>query len=207
MTIIRKRHDFIAGSENEYVDKAIVYKNKLGIYQDILGLTDEDIAADIAVMDNLIAKKEAKDIALANSSAKIEDLNYAKSELTPYMRKRRVVIMDLPNYTKAIGIDLGIEVTFTNQDTKDMKPEAKLNLEGGYIAIRISKQNTGGVRIYSRINGVGHFKFLDTCTGTKYIDVREKIDADANELREYTFFYIIKDVKVGKESNVYKISL
>ncbi|PXX98923.1 hypothetical protein DF185_16245 [Marinifilum breve] len=206
MTILKKRHDFIAGPENIYVDKAAVYKKKLPLYKDILGLTDEEIAADIAIMDDVIAKKEAKDIAVANASAKIEELNESRGVLTPYMRNRRVELMAKPNYTKAIGVDLGIEITYTNQDTADMKPEVKVKMQGGYPTIKISKQGTDGVRIYSRINGEGHFKYLDTCNGTQYIDVREKKDEQSYELREYTFFYIVKDTKVGKESNVYKLS-
>ena len=206
MTIIRKRHDFILGSENAYVDKAIVYKNKLILYKEILGLTDEEIAADIAVMDKVIAKKEAKDIAVANASAKIEDLNLARTDLTHYMRKRRPEIMAMPNYDAAVGIDLGLDITYSNQDTKDMQPKAKINLEGGYPAIKIQKNGTDGVRIYSRVNGEGHFKYLDTCTGTKYIDVRDKLNIETFELREYTIFFIIKDAKVGKESIVYKFS-
>lgn len=206
MTVIRKRHDFIVGPENAYVDKAVVYKNKLPIYKDVLGLTDEEIAADIAVMDDVISKKEAKDLAVANASSKVEGLNQSRSVLTPYMRNRRTEIMALPNYSKAIGIDLGIEISYTNQDTKNMKPEVKINMEGGYPAIKIFKQGTDGVRIYSRLNGEGKFAFLDTCNGTKYIDVRNKLDNSVFELREYTFFYMIKDAKVGKESNVYKIS-
>ena len=207
MTVIRKRHDFIAGPENVYVDRAVVYKNKLPIYKEILGLTDEDIAADIAVMDDVISKKEAKDIAVANSSAKIEELNESRSVLTPYMRNRRTQIMSHPNYTKAIGIDLGIDITYTNQETMDMQPSVSINLEGGYPAIKISKQGTDGVRIYARRNGETKFTFLDVCSGTKYIDVRPKLDDQLPELREYTFYYIIKGVQVGKESIIYKINL
>lgn len=207
MTVIRKRHDFILGPENAYVDKAIVYKNKLKLHQVELGLTDEQVAADIAVMDDVITKKEAKDIAVANSSAKIEDLSQARTDSTHYMRNRRPELMALPNYTAAMGIDLGLDITYSNKDTKDMQPKAKINLEGGYSAIKIQKEGTSGFRIYSRVNGEGHFKYLDTCTGTKYIDVREKIDQDKIELREYNFFFIVKDIKVGKESSVYKISL
>ena len=206
MTIIRKRHDFILGPENAYVYKAIVYKNKLKLHQVELGLTDEEVAADIAVMDKVIAAKEAKDIAVANASAKIEDLSQARTDLTHYMRNRRPQLMALSNYTAAMEIDLGLNITYTNQDTKDMQPKAKINLEGGYSAIKIQKKGTSGFRIYSRVNGEGHFKYLDTCTGTKYIYVREKIDLDKIELREYTFFFIVKDIKVGKESSVYKIS-
>jgi hypothetical protein len=206
MAIIRKRHDFIEGPENAYVDKTIVYRMKLKLYQEELGLTDEEVAADIAVMDKVISKKEAKDIAVANASAKIEDFKQARTEETHYMRNRRPELMAKPNFTKAIGIDMGIAITYSNQDTKDLQPEAKINSEGGYPAIKISKKGTSGFRIYSRVNGEGHFKYLDTCSGTKYIDVREKIDSQAFELREYTFFYIVKDVKVGKESIVYKFS-
>lgn len=207
MTVIKKRHDFIVGPENAYVDKAIVYKNKLPIYKDVLGLTDELIAADIAVMDDVISKKETKDIAVANASSKIEELNESRSVLTPYMRNRRTQIMSHPNYTKAMGIDLGIDITYTNQDTKDMQPEASITVEGGYPAIKISKQGTDGVRIYSRRNGETKFSFLDVCNGTKYIDVRPKLDDQLPELREYTFYYIIKGAQVGKESIIYKINL
>jgi len=206
MTVIKKRHDFIAGPENVYVDRATVYKNKLALYKEVLDLTDEEITADIAVMDDVISKKEAKDIAVANASSKVEAFNESRSVLTPYMRNRRLEIMAKPNYTKAIGIDLGIEITYTNQDTMDLQPIVSINIEGGYPAIKITKQGTDGVRIYSRVNGEGDFTFLDTCTGTKYIDVREKLDVNAHELREYNFFYIVKDAKVGKESIVYKIS-
>ena len=162
MTIIRKRHDFILGPENAYVDKAIVYKSKLTFYKEILGLTDEEIIADMAVMDNVITKKAAKDIAVANASAKIEDLRLARKDLTAYMRKRRPELMAMPNYDTAVEIDLGLDITFSNQDTKDMQPKAQTSSEGGYPAIKIQKNGTDGFRIYSRVNGEGHFKYPDT---------------------------------------------
>ena len=55
MAVIRIRHDFIAGLENVYVDKAIVYKNKLPIYKEILGLTDELIAESMNVLSLMIS--------------------------------------------------------------------------------------------------------------------------------------------------------
>lgn len=206
MAIIKKRNDFIVGPENEYVEKGVVYKTNILVYKETLGITDEELAEDNRMIDNVITKKEAKDLAVANSSAKIADLNDARGELTPYMRTRRTKLMAHPDYTKAIGIDLGIEITYTNHDTMDMKPVASINLEGGYPAIKLPKNGTDGVRIYGRLNGEGKFAFLDVCNSTKYIDVRPKLDDQVHELREYKFYYILKGAKIGQESDVNKIS-
>ncbi|WP_372639939.1 hypothetical protein [Ancylomarina sp.] len=207
MTVIRKRHDFIVGPENDYVDKGLVYKTNILIHKETLDVTDEEVAEDNRLIDNVITCKESKDLAVANSSAKIAALGEARDVFTPYIRSRRSKIMSHPNYTKAIGIDLGFDITYTNQDTKDMQPMASINLEGGYPAIKIAKQGTNGVRIYSRRNGETKFTFLDVCNSTKYIDIRPKLDDQLPELREYTFYYIIKGVQVGKESIIYKINL
>jgi len=207
MTKIKKRHDFIESGENPYIEKSVIYKNKLPYYKDELGLADELIAEDTAFVDSILTKKEAKDLAVSDASAKVEDFTQTRSSFTAHMRNRRTEIMSLPNYTKSIGIDLGLETSFTNVDTQTLVPEAKIYMEGGYPMIKFKKLGTDGIRIYSRVNGQGEFNFLDVCNGTKYIDVRPKANSLEPELREYTFFYIIKGEKVGQESKVYKFSL
>lgn len=207
MVSIKSRIDFIAGSENEYINRAINYKNKLLFYKDILGLSDEKITEETTKIENLVNKKHIKDELQKKTTSEVESFNCIKDKLTRYMRMRRPEIQALPGYTKAIGIDLGLEPSYTFSETDNLTPEIKVTLDGGFPRIKFYKRGTQGLRIYCRINGEGQFSFLNTCTKRSYLDGRPKKDPQEPEIREYYAFFILDDKTVGKQSATVKISM
>ncbi|MFA8433846.1 MAG: hypothetical protein ACEPOZ_04960 [Marinifilaceae bacterium] len=207
MKQITVRNDFIESTEEAYVNKAINYKKKLLVYKDQLGFDDETIAQETALVDEVLDWKEKKDQAQRDAKAMVTGFKNSQKKLTAYIRKRRPEIQALANYTESIGVELGLETTYTSIDTKDLIPDVQLHLEGGYPTIRFKKHGTDGIRIFRRINGKGTFAFLDTCNGTYYRDIRQKANPLEPELREYYVFYTIKGETVGKKSQILQISL
>jgi hypothetical protein len=207
MRQIVHRNDFIESSEDAYITKAITYKSKLLQYKDILGIDDETVAKETTMIDKVLECKRLKDEAQQNAKARVKGFKNSQKTLTSYMRKRRLEMQTLSAYTDEIGIDMGLETTYTSIDTKDLVPEIQLNLEGGNPTIRFKKQGTDGIRIFSRLNAEGAFTFLDTCSGSSYKDIRLKTNPLEPELREYYVFYTLKGETVGQQSQTVQISL
>lgn len=112
-----------------------------------------------------------------------------------------------PNYTIAIGQDLGIEGddSLINKDT--MKPILKLFLmPNQHVRISFQKSISDGVKIYTRRAGETEWTLLAFDSESPYIDTRENLAAGA-EMREYKAVYVIGDVEVGLESDVATIAV
>jgi hypothetical protein len=112
-----------------------------------------------------------------------------------------------PNYTPAMGADLGIEVINTPINTDTMKPVLNLFLlPNSNVRVSFVKSIAKGVHIYTRRAGETEWTLLAFDTESPYIDTRENLGAGA-EMREYKAVYVIGDVEVGLESDVATIAV
>ena len=73
--------------------------------------------------------------------------------------------------------------------------------------IFFAKSEFDGVKIFSKRGKETEFSPLTNDTNPPYIDTLTNIDAAKAELREYYAIYILNDEPVGKESEVYKITV
>ena len=112
-------------------------------------------------------------------------------------------IKNHPDYTDALGHDLGIIGAEQTIDTSTMKPVLKLVFKGGDWEVQWKKENADAVRIESDNDGTG-FKFLAIDTVPDYTDTTPITAAGA---RKYRAMYIINDELVGQWSDVVSITV
>ena len=130
----------------------------------------------------------------------------------PGMQKRLfsqiVRIKAGPNYTEAIGHDLGIIAA--SNSVEHPIPEAAVTVELGEIGSRVridfKKYGHDGIWIESRING-GDWVFLAIDTVKPYLDERPLAPGNTHETREYRLRWWDKSIAHGEWSAVQQVVL
>ena len=107
-----------------------------------------------------------------------------------------------PNYTDAIGSDLGIIGAEQVVDSGELKPVVKLALKGGQVEVQWAKGKTNGVRIESD-KGSG-WQFLAVDSVPHYVDTTPITTAGT---WRYRAIYIIADELVGQWSDTVTINV
>ncbi len=112
-----------------------------------------------------------------------------------------------PNYTNAIGLDLGIVSSGTAlPNLATVKPMLKVALEAGAIAVRFTKGKMEGIEVY-RDNGSGSFVFIGVGTsGGAFIDRTPLPPNNAPQIWTYKAIYRYKGAQVGLMSSEIKIT-
>ncbi|MDQ2177055.1 hypothetical protein [Marinifilum sp. D714] len=207
MVLIKRRYDFIKGNVKEFRQACLNYIAKIQIHGPTLGMTEEEIAAEIARINKLLALMDARDQLEVQLKAAVKEVHVEKDDFVAYIRNRRETVRENPACTDAMWIDLGFNTTYASEDSADMVPELKARLEGEYPVLKCQKNSTDGWRVYSRIDGIGQFQLLGVSTTGKYMDVRPKADPGKSESREYYLFYMLKDEVIGQKSNIVELVL
>ena len=112
-----------------------------------------------------------------------------------------------PNYTEAIGMDLGIIGSEQVIDWSEQVPVLKLKLQSNSVRIDFDKGLSDGIRIYSRRGDETEWTFLDVDANPPYYDKRKNLVTGKGETREYKAIFILKDQEAGMESAIYPISV
>lgn len=110
-----------------------------------------------------------------------------------------------PNYTQAIGEDLGI-VSITPV-TELTPPKLTVVMSGGKPNIKYKRGISEGLRIYSKRGDETTFTFLDVSTRSPYVDARPNLTPNVAETRQYYAYYILDDAQVGDQSATVSISM
>ena len=128
----------------------------------------------------------------------------------PGMQKRLfsqiVRIKASPNYTEAIGHDLGIIAA--SNSVEHPIPESTVTVElgatGSRVRIDFKKYGHDGIWIESRING-GDWAFLAIDTIKPYYDERPLAPGNSHETREYRLRWWDKSIAHGEWSAVQQV--
>lgn len=112
-----------------------------------------------------------------------------------------------PNFTEAIGQDLGILGSNTPFNPQDGKPTFKIEFSsGGHPNLVWKKGKFQGVDIHKSLDGV-NFTRLDKDFSPDFIDKTELPDAGKSAVWYYKMIYLYKDEIVGNWSDVASVTV
>jgi hypothetical protein len=111
-----------------------------------------------------------------------------------------------PNYTDAMGQDLGIIGAEQTMDLAAMKPILKITLQAGRPNVGWKKQGMDGLEI-SVDRGTGTFAFLAFDTMPDYLDTAPLPAAGTSAVWRYKAIYRLHDEEVGQWSDIATISV
>lgn len=126
--------------------------------------------------------------------------------IVPRLRNLIKRIQLSPNYTEAIGLELGIvgpEGGGPSAPAASPKPTLKARSNGpGTVQVDFTKGKFDGVLIESRRAGEDGWRTFGPVNYSPYIDDRPPLEAGKPELREYRARYILRDQTTGDWSDV-----
>ena len=124
----------------------------------------------------------------------------------PRWRKLVEQIKAHPNYTKAIGDDLGIEATAA--PVQAMKPTIKCATEpNGKVFLNVLKDGHDALSVYSKRGAETQPSLLGVYTRSRIEDARPPLVTGQPELREYTIQYRDADQPVGEMSDPCRVTV
>jgi hypothetical protein len=215
--------NYIESTENGFRDQLKNFYSKLDIHGALLGFSVAEIAeakADSLFWDyclnadNLIEKtardykknknllRFGKGTEIFNGLPAIPALGTAPTAVAGNIQlrfsKKAAKAKSSPNYTKAIGTDLGIESTLTTFDPTVGKPVLSFYMNGGHPELEYTKKGYNGLCIY-KDSGEG-YKLLATAFQSHYRDKTE-LPINGTALWKYKAIYLWHDEETGEWSD------
>jgi hypothetical protein len=181
------------------------YKDKIGNYATELNLTHEQVDAERAYCDALIA-------AVNNVSSKRGQIKSAidgrKATLSFEGGALRAEIgrhKANATFTDAIGQDLGIITHSVSVDFANYKAKISAELYGGMIRVKFKKMYADGVNLYRRKKGTVDWLFLARATKNPFDHSFTLLVSGQPEHWEYRAFGVVDDSEVGTASDIVEV--
>lgn len=221
--------DFVLRSDTEFSIQLSNFSNELSTLGASLGITPAQITAaqaDAAAFAFAVAAKESiKEYAKGFTRFK-EGLRSGKGPSTPAaptfalpaappavpegveqrFRDLAARIRTAPNYTEAIGAQLGIVAPQASRTPEaDAQPAILgLALSGGKVILRWKKGAYDGIYVYRKIDG-GAYEHVGVDTKPDWED-RRPMPA-TTQVWTYKIIYFLKDIEIGRFSAEASISV
>jgi hypothetical protein len=169
------------------------------------GLSADRIAnwkkSALALINNINeveAKKREQDRAVTTKE---------NSKLVELVELRTAIahLKTLPDYTNAMGGDLGIIGSSYTVDNAAIKPLVKVRSENGIVRVQFKKMRQPGVNIYCRIQGASTFEKLTYDHTSPFLDTRPAAVAGQAETREYKVVCSDGKQEVGRDSDIVSV--
>jgi hypothetical protein len=106
-----------------------------------------------------------------------------------------------PNYTEAIGKDLGIIGSESVEVFAIQKPILSITKEGGNVIIKYTRGSADGLQIFSKRGSETAFTQLAVITKTTYKDTRPNLIPGQPETRIYQAWFTKDDTIIGQISD------
>jgi hypothetical protein len=198
--------DYLPGNKDLLSAWTINYDTKILLYAAMLGITPAEL---VAMTDR---NKDLRET-IANGNAAQNTAKQANAAtdtmIVDYKTAMRLAIKGFkanPNFTTAMGEDLGISGTHIPFDPNTYKAGLSAVTYPGHVTLKFPKNGVDGVNIYSRAKGDPLFVKLSFDSSSPYIDNRPLKVPGVPETREYMAIGVIDDVEVGQASNIVEVA-
>jgi hypothetical protein len=199
-------HDYMPTRKDLLSAWSINYDTKILLYAAMLGITPAEL---VAMTDRNKDLREA----IANGNASQQTAKQANAAadtlIIGYKTDMRLIIKGFkanPNFTPAMGEDLGIIGTDTPFDPNTYKAGLSAVTYPGHVTLKFPKNGVDGVIIYSRAKGDATFTKLSFDSSSPYVDNRPLKVPGVPETREYMAIGVIDDVEVGQASDIVEVA-
>jgi hypothetical protein len=201
-------NDYIPHSDDSLNTWLLTLSPKLGIHGPTLGMTGPDVAGMqgecTALSDSILGVGTERNTLRNTVNAK----DTLRTSTLTDIRKLVKTLKANPNYTEAIGKDLGIIGDESTFDATIAKPTLKIVMTGGQATIHFAKGHSNGIRLYGKRASETTFTFLALDTHAPYHDTRDNFTPGTPELRQFYAYYIdIHDTQYGQQSDTVSVTL
>jgi hypothetical protein len=194
----RKTH-FVPRSDNDFV---LWVEHLATMPTDCCGISEAELAAFKAAASDYRAKVTVSD----NAKAVAKQATFAKQasrriveELGRSMSRR---IKAHGDYTKGLGVQLGIEGSPSTHDLSTICPDlTAFDKSGGTVEFRFTKRRSDGINLYYQREKENEWILVGRAMFSPFKDVRPLLSPGRPEIRRYTAVYMKKDQEVSRYSD------
>jgi hypothetical protein len=200
--------DFVPKSDDTLNTWLNNFKNKLAQYAATLNVSADDLAIYQNQCDALSAAILEVNNFRKTMQQKVQGKDELRFDTVSNIRTIANRIKTEPNYTQAIGNDLGIVSSDSIIDWTVAKPQLNAAITGGHVVLTFKRGQSNGIKIYSKRAGENAFSFLALDTHSPYHDNRPNLVEGVAEVRQYYAYFVDgHDEQVGIQSDTVNISV
>jgi hypothetical protein len=197
------KNDFIPHGDNDYAAWYTTLSAGVTARQGTFGLTAGEVtqvANDTTDIHTKLTNLNAAKAVVAQATA---DKRHSRSGTEDRARTLIRRLKAHPNYTPAIGEQLGIVGPEDTTDLHTSKPTLTgTALPHATFELKFNKSKADGVNLYCKRNGDADFVFLARDTNSPYVDNRPCVVAGQPENRQYKAIYVQADGEIGQASDI-----
>ncbi|MFA6545519.1 MAG: hypothetical protein WCS99_13960 [Limisphaerales bacterium] len=198
--------DYIPSADDAKIIWLTNLRDTIDAYSATLGITAGRVTQIKAwcndLIDEINATNTAKQAWLAAAATK------ATQETTSLAGLRGEIAQWKPNpdMTPAIEAALKIVGNGGGFDPNTFKAEITGEVFSGYVRIKFKKGRSGGINLYSRLQGQTAWKFVSRDTNSPYDDHTPLAVPGTPEVREYQVFGVLNDQQIGQPSDIVSVT-
>ena len=198
--------DYIPSADDAKIIWLTNLKESIDAYSAALGITAARVTQIKAWCDALIdeindthtAKQGWLSAAAAKTTQETTSLGGLRGEIAQWKPN--------PNMTPAIEAALKIVGSGGGFDPNAFKADISCEAFSGYVRTKFKKGKSGGINLYSRLNGQSAWRFVSRDTNSPYDDHTPLAVPGTAEVREYQAFGVLSDHQIGQPSDIVSVT-
>lgn len=196
---------FFPAHDNELLAWAINYKDTIELYAATLGMSPDEVAAEIADCEALIDAIKNINTIKAQLHAAKENRDAVIATRGSHLRAKISQHKTSLNYTTAIGENLKVVHHRPVVDYSSYKANLRAELFAGHVRIRFFKRGVEGINLYYRKKESEDWNLVSRITASPFDHLFVLEIPHQAEHLEYRAFGVVKDQEVGIASDIVEI--
>lgn len=199
------KSSYFPKSDSQLVIWATNYKNKISNHTANLEMTNEQVVNETAYCNALIEAinnvSSAKQALKAATDAKLLAIETQGGALRNEIARHKLT----PNFTDAIGQDLGIIGVALDFNPASYKAKISAEIFAGLARIKFTKKGVDGINIYHRKKGTTPWLFMARVTKSPFDDHITLENPNQPEHWEYRAYGVMDDLEIGIPSDIVEL--
>lgn len=198
--------DYIPSADDAKIVWLTNLNDTIDTYATTLGITAPRVTQIKAWGNDLIAAINATNTAKQAWLAVAADKATQEATSLAGLRAEIAQWKPNPNMTPAIEAALKIVSSGGGFDPNTFKAEITGEVFSGYVRIKFKKGKSGGINLYSRLQGQTAWKFVSRDTNSPYDDHTPLAVPNTPEVRQYQAFGVLNDAQIGQPSDIVSVT-
>ncbi len=196
---------FFPAYDNELLAWAINYKDTIDLYAAPLGMSPDEVAAEIADCEALIDSIKNINAIKAQLHAAKENRDAVIASRGSHLRAKISQHKTSLSYSSAIGEALKIVQHSTAIDYSNYKANLRAEIYAGHIRVRFFKKGVDGINLYCRKKESEDWNLVSRITVSPFDHLFALETPHQAEHIEYRAYGVVKDQEVGIASDIVEI--
>jgi len=197
------KNDLIPTRYSNFIQLEKIFIKKYREEAQRLGIKESEMEKTIEILEDHIKSYSDMIFKRAESKAATEDHILKNKKAVKEFRRVAKLISASRSYSQDIGFSLGIIGTQSaEKSAEEFNPKLKLYISGDKVCMKFVKNRMDGIAIYSKRSEERIFNFVNYCAKSPFVDLRDNLNPQVPENRDYYAIYVKNFKEIGKPSSI-----